>query len=348
MLVVIALLMSAIIHTESVDPQKLHQAFWGSYNEFSQDPTTALSWYNRLLEEPDTPAYMHRGLVNLFARADDNNSILQLMPKLEQAFTNDVEMQLIFARALYNSGYVLAADEKIILLAQTIKDHQEITMLAAQLYMRRKELENAVLVIKDYLAATPESMHHFAFHFCLAQIYAHMHQKDDALQAINKAIALQPNFAKSWLMYGVLHEQSEQLDNALRGYARYLATSGTKHPEIEQHLQRIAHKHYELATENRSKGMNSTQFKQAIELINQGKFQQAVDFIDSCSPEQCPQLSWAAQTFDEPTPKSTLWGYMRSIFKTGINICRYFTNLFINPLLPVKYSTDPFLQRVTL
>jgi tetratricopeptide (TPR) repeat protein len=328
---------------------KLHQAFWGSYNEFAQDESTALTWYNRLLEEPDTPAYMHRGLVNLFARADDNSSILQLMPKLEHAFTDDVEMQLIFARALYNSGFIIPADEKIIMLAQKVKDHQEVTLLAAQMYMRRKELENAALVIKDYLAATPESLHHFVFYFCLAQIYMGMHQKDAALQATNKAVSLQPNFAKGWLMYGLLHEQMDQLDNALRGYTRYLAASGTKPPEMEQHLQRIASKHHELNNQSdTTKGLSGTQFKQAIELINQGKFQQAAEFIDSCLNSPGTQLSFKMPIIDEPAQEPTVWGFLGTLYTGGINFCRYVTKLFIKPLLPVKYSTDPYSYRVTL
>jgi tetratricopeptide (TPR) repeat protein len=331
---------------QTPDAQKLHQAFWGSFNEFANDTPAALTWYNQLLEEPETPAYMYRGIINLFARANDTSSIVQLMPKIEQAFSDDVAMQLIFAQALYNSGYTVPADEKIIMLAQKVKDHPEVTLLAAQLYMRRKELDNAVLVIKDYLAATPEVMNHFAFHFCLVQIYMLMQQHDAALQALHKALTLQPTFAKGWLMYGFLHEQQHLLDNAILGYTRYLATADKEHPEIALHIQQLATKRQGQTTEK--SGLKDDQLQELLKLIKQGNFRQAAEFIDTCLPEQPIKLSYAALTPDDAAQKNTLWEYLRTLYTTGIQICTSITKLFIKPLLPVKYSIEPVISRVAI
>lgn len=217
----------------------LHASFWANYTGFGQKHAQAFAWYKKYLCKQNTPGYMYRGLLHLFKQTNNLKQIIALMPLVEQAFEHDVEMQMIFIHALQETGNELGCEERIIKLASKIKDNQELSFLAAQTFIKRKEPENALSTINDYLLHAGNRLNNFIFHFLKAQIYISLGKTSDALGELQKSLELHPTFDKGWLLYGLLQEQSGNLKKAIKGYKQFLETTDQPIPHIHEHLLRL-------------------------------------------------------------------------------------------------------------
>src|SRR5690606_16524034 len=128
------------------------------------------------------PGYMYRGLLHLLHQTQNTEQILALMPQLDTSLADDVEIQMLFASILEQSGNQAAADEKILKLLGIAKTNQQVAFNAAQIFFRRKEPENALSTIHDYVAQATGHPSNFIFHFLAAQIYLFLNKKDDAIK----------------------------------------------------------------------------------------------------------------------------------------------------------------------
>ena len=203
----------------------LHASFWANYNGFGRNPQIAFEWYKKHLCQRNLPGYMYRGLLHLFKQTNNVKQIIALMPIVEEAFADDIEIQMLFVHALQQTGALDAADERLISLASKIKDNQELAFHTAQTYLRRKEPENALLTINDYLAHASGRLNNFIFYFLKAQIYVMLDQKTEALAELQKSLDIHPSFDKGWLLYGLLQEQTGKVSKAIKGYRTFLEVS---------------------------------------------------------------------------------------------------------------------------
>lgn len=275
------LLMSNIIHTDfKVDD--LHCSFWANYNGFNQKPTIAFGWYKKFLCKNNLPGYMYRGLLHLFQQTNNVQQIISLMPHIEESFKDDTEIQLLFIKSLQQAGLQTTADERIIKLLETQKDNQELAFHAAQVYLRRKEPENALQTINDYLAHAPERLNNFIFYFLKAQIYMLMDNKQEAIIQLQKSLDIHPSFDKGWLMFGMLHEQLGKMQQAIKGYTTFLEVSESPLPHIQEHLLRLMFKQKIAEAQGQKTSINLSCFEQALLLFKQKKYRQALEKIDDC------------------------------------------------------------------
>lgn len=220
----------------------LHYSFWGDYNQFNNRPQVAMTWYNKALKTKDAPGYRYKGLLHLFKRTNNIDKIISFMPSLEKACCNDTEIQLLFAQSLQEAGQQVAADQKYLSLLHKAKDNQQVAFQAAQIFMKRKEPENAILTIKDYIAHKQGNPNNFIFHFLAAQAYLTLDKKKEAIEQLAQSVALNPSFDKGWLLYALLNEQTGQLAKAVEGYTNYLQETDEPSAQIQEHLLRLASK----------------------------------------------------------------------------------------------------------
>lgn len=255
---------SAQHQTDALFSTDLHRAFWADYNQFNHNYATAYSWYQKLLQKPDTANYMYKGLIHLFAQTKQYPQILALINTLDDAFAHDVDIQLLFAQTLQYAGNQAAANQKIVKLSSMVKDNQQIAFNAAQIYFRAKEPENALLTIQDYISSQSGNPNNFIFHFLAAQIYLSLNKKELALKQISSCIALQPQFDKAWLMLALLHEKLNNIPKAIEAYQTYMQVSKTTPDHIKQHILALKNSPFDVIDIM----LQQHNYTQALELIN--------------------------------------------------------------------------------
>lgn len=258
----------------------LHASFWANYNGFGKKPTAAFEWYKKYLCQRNLPGYMYRGLLHLFKQTNNLQQIILLMPLVEDAFADDIEIQMLFVHALQQTGAEDAADARIITLVSKVKDNQELAFHAAQTYLKRKEPENALLTVNDYLSHASGRLNNFIFHFLKAQIYLMLDKKDEALVELQKSLAIHPSFDKGWLLFGLLQEQTGKIKKAIKGYRTFLEVSDQPIPHIQEHLLRLLFKQKILEAQAQNASINMSCFEQALLLFKENKYRQALEKID--------------------------------------------------------------------
>jgi tetratricopeptide (TPR) repeat protein len=203
------------------------------------------------------------------------------MPHVHNKFSNDPDIQLIFANALEKTNHGSQADNHIIMLSQTFKTHPEISLRAAQTYTKRKEPENALLTIDAFLNNSPRKPNNFVFYFLKTQIYMQLSQFTQALDSIQKCLEMHPHFDKGWLLCASLCEKEGKIKEALSGYATFLELSGGN-KEIEKHLFNLMLKYKSMEDNNHILLSHTVSIDNALILFKQHRYPQALAHINSC------------------------------------------------------------------
>jgi len=265
----------------STSTDNIHRYFWANYNQFSGDYTKANIWYQKLRESDMSP-HAYKGYVNFLAETGNFEHIVKLMPTIEKNFAEDMDMQQLFATALQQTGKIDEADKRFIELNNKFKNNQAIAFQTANIYLRKKEPENALLTIDSLLNTTARKPNNFIFHFLKAQIHVQLNQPQKALADVKASLDMHPHFDKGWLMLAVLEEQRGKLSEAVKGFTSFLETSAEPHPDIEQHLLQLAFKQ-KLQKQNASTVMVSKDcFSKAVVMFENKEYAPALEQIDQC------------------------------------------------------------------
>lgn len=256
----------------------LHRYFWANYTQSAGNMKKAQHWYKKLLSCPHS-VYSYKGYLTFLADTKQFPQILELMPQIEKKFIQDPEVQLIFVTALQETKQMKKADDLIISLSQTFKNNSEITLLAAQTYLRHQEAENALLTINAFLNNSPRRANNFIFYFLQSHIYLQLNQNPHALECVQKCLELHPHFDKGWLLCASLYEKEGKIEEALSGYSTFLELSGensaiqqhtlslmTKYKAVEDHKQHIIS--HSISLDNALLLFKRKQYSQALAHIN--------------------------------------------------------------------------------
>ncbi len=268
----------------SSGPENLHHYLWANYNHFAGNVSHAQNWYEKLFSTNNS-IYTYKGYLNFLADTKQFKQIVDLIPDVQKKFSNDADIQLLFAYALEKTDHVEQADNHIITLSQTFKTHPDISLRAAQTYTKRKEPENALLTIDAFLNNTPRRANNFVFYFLKTQIYMQMSQFNQALENVQKCLEMHPHFDKGWLLCASLYEKEGKIKEALAGYANFLELSGGN-KEIEKHLFNLMLKYKSMDDNNRILLSHNITIDNALILFKQHRYPQALAHINSCIQQQ--------------------------------------------------------------
>jgi tetratricopeptide (TPR) repeat protein len=258
----------------------LHRYMWANYNQFAGKQEIASRWYKEILNA-DASLYAYKGYAHLLFDAGQYKAMLPLLPKLEPLFAKDPILGLIFAQALDQTGHPQAADERIIALNDKCKNNQEIAYQTVGTYMRRKEPENALRIIDNFLNGSPRKPTHFVFYFLKSQIYAKLNNLPEALTNIQKSLEMQPYFDRGWLMLALLQENAGRIQEAIKGYTTFLEIAGP-HGEVEGHLMQLLFKQKMAQKQISSLVANKNYFALALQLFEKKEFAAALANVDLC------------------------------------------------------------------
>jgi len=284
-----------------VKAQDLHNYFMANYFQFGGKMKLSYEHYKNLIEQ-DAPVYIYNGYIHLLNDTQNYQHVLQLIPKLEDLFPEDASLQLIFAQVLEKTGKHEQSDEKFIKLNDKFKTNQEIAFSAANSFLRRKEPENAIHVIDKLLNTAPPRPNNFIFYFMKSQIYTQLssdanasqsvkqENKTKALESVRKSLDLHPRFDKGLLLHALLNEQAGELDNAIKGYSKFLEVTGGSNREVEQHLLQLIFKQKiqqrDINKSNNSVTLNRQCFDKALSFFDQKQYERAIEQIDGCLKEK--------------------------------------------------------------
>lgn len=285
-LIITALAAPSRLNAESIcsqDPQvaNIHHYIMANFEQFGGNLPQAYELYKQLTSH-QAPLHAYRGYIHLLHEVGAHPEIIRVMQDHGSNFKDDSAIQLIFARALHNTGKQQEAAELFIKLNETFKDNQEIAFEVAQQYLTRKEPSNAISVIDNFLSASPLKPNNFAFHFLKAQIYVNLGDKHKALHSIKQCLDLYPHFDKGWILYGMLHEQAGELAQAIKGYSTFLDMSQERNQQLEQHLLGLIFRQKLLEQKSHASSASCPSTEKAIQLLNEKKYKEALECIDQC------------------------------------------------------------------
>lgn len=271
------ILLSIMAIRAAVDEQSLHRYVWANYQQFKNNFPQAKQSYESLLKHEKSP-YVYKGYIHLLQENKSWKDIVDLIPKLDAVFNDDLEIQMIFAQALEQSGKSAECDERLIKINEKNKNNQEIAFATAQSYLRRKEPENSLKVIDNFLNSVPSRPNNFIFYFIKSQIYVQMNQKKQALEAVQKSVELYPKFDKSWLMLAMLEEQEGRIEQAIKGYTNFLQETDEPSEMVEKHLVNLALQHN--ITPKKLERVSS--FEQALICAQKKEHDKALVIVNDC------------------------------------------------------------------
>lgn len=286
-IIYIVLVMLTSLPSLAVKDSEVHNYMMANFCQFNGKMKSAYQLYTTMIAQ-DAPKYMYNGYVHLLNDTQNYQPIIQLIPKLDELFNKDSSIQLIFAQVLERTGKHDLADDRFIKLNDKFKSNQEIAFSTANSYLRRKEPQNALLVIDNLLNSSPPRPNNFIFHFMKSQIYMQLDDKPKALASVKKSLELHPRFDKGLLLFALLQEQAGELEHAIKGYSTFLEVTQGTNKEVEQHLLQLIFKQ-KIQQKGDSAGnslvMNQSCFNKALKLFEEKSFTQALEQIDNCLKE---------------------------------------------------------------
>jgi len=283
---IITLCVSIFLHTHIISAKPIESRNLQNYMKAIIDSNygntkEAHNRYKTILDAKGS-VYTYKGYLNLLYETHNYQEVLRLMPELDETFQDDPAIQLIFAKTLEHTGQHKKAAEKFITLNTKYPYNTEIAFITAQVYMNRKELENAMHIIDKLLNNTPRKPNNFIFYYLKAQIYLSLGKQKDASEAIKMCVELHPHFDKGWLLFATLNEQSGQMNEAIKGYTNFLELSDNPDKTVEQHLLNLIFKQKSIEENKSSFVVQASCFEQAMLLFGQKQYNRALKQVNKC------------------------------------------------------------------
>lgn len=265
------------------DPQaeNIHRYLMANYQQFGGNREKAYEIYKNLTAHR-APKDAYKGYIHLLNDVHAYPEIIRAIQASDNKFKDNAEIQLIYARALQNTGKQKEAAELLVNLNEKYKDNQEIAFEVAQQYLANKEPGNAIIVIDNYLNSSPTKPNNFIFHFLKAQIYMNMNDKHKAMQSVKKCLDMYPQFDKGWILYAMLQEQAGELAQAIKGYSTFLELSGEKNQQLETHLLGLVFRQKMLEQQTTSITYDRPCIENALRMFKDKKYKEALEHIDKC------------------------------------------------------------------
>lgn len=226
------------------DAQSYHEFLWANYHQYGKNKREAQSWYTKLLSK-NTSRAVYKGYILFLFEQQQFDKIVKLIPKLDVSFAKDVEIQRIFALALDRVGRNRESTNRILALNAQFKQDAEVAFQAVQIYMQKREIENAIITIDQFLTKQSRHPTDSLFYFLKSQCYLLLAQFDNARDAVKKSVEIQSHFDRGWLLLALLEEQTGQIDAAIQGYTRFLEVTNLPKQQIQQHV-------FDLALKNKT------------------------------------------------------------------------------------------------
>lgn len=349
--------------------RNIHHYFLAQYKQIGGALPEAAQHYEAILTSTKAPIQAFKGYTQYLALSNQFSKIIDLQPQLDKNFGKDPAVQMAIAMAMERTGSQDEAIARVITLAEQHPTNQEIIFHAAQAYVARKELENAIAVLDSFIDNSPQKPNLFMFHFFKAQIYLQLNKKNEALASIKKSIKIHPHFDKGWLLCSMLEEQAGNIENAIKGYSTFLDLVGSD-SAIQNHLMTLMFKQKMANEKTTVVTISSPCLKQALQLFENKQPKLALDQLEKClkenprdtdarilkiqilsSQQQWQQVINLLTAWMTDEPNNQLWfktlhgaGFQGLATKDLIRTLQTVEKKHPSATLPVMYLADVYLR----
>jgi len=291
-LLLILVVTNISIFSNDKKAQNIHRYMWANYKHAGGKLEEAKKWYNEIMDDTNKSIYPYKGYIYLLRDTGQIQEIVSLIPKLEShtSITNDPAIQLVFIQALEKTGNRDQAIKKIITVNDQHKGHQEIAFFTANLYLKRNEPKNALIVIDNFLQNCQRKPNNFIFYFLKAQILLSLKEKEKAREQVTQCLQMHPNFDKGWLFYAMLEEELGNIHDAIKAFTTFLELVGGNKP-VEQHVLKLILKQKMDKNKTDMISIDGTTVKKALLLFEQKRFQEALDQLQNYLESPIPKAS---------------------------------------------------------
>lgn len=267
-------------HTHNKNKIHIQRCFWANYYHFKGNTKDATLWFSRLFSA-QVPSICHASYIHFLFDTKDFSKIYTLKDLIEKEFSSDISLQLLLAQVLTMYGQEHTIHQNLIELNKKHPEHPELTLYAVQIFSNKKEFEQAILCIDNFLNKSTRLPNMFLFHFSKAQLYVQLNNFALALESAQYAMELFPYFDKTWLMLGLLYEQVGQIEEAIHAYQKYLTMTLKPVKEFEQRVMVLALQQKMLKTsiEKKIDGVTDV-LKIAKEFYKKKAYNEALRHID--------------------------------------------------------------------
>ncbi len=174
------------------------------------------------------------GLIRLFGKAGRSDLITQQ----ENQFKDDLEIQLIFAKAYLNLGENEKGEKLLSELNAKYPNNAYIAYYYSSFLISSKKLEKALLLIDRFLALNASSPKQALFHFLKAKIFSHLKRFQEAKDSVNTSLKCDSSFDQAWLFKAFLLEHIGEASQAIESYRSFLSLTDEA-PLIRQKLVQL-------------------------------------------------------------------------------------------------------------
>ncbi len=259
----------------------LHRYMWANYKQFEGHTKEAEAWYDRIFSTDQPSIFTNKGYLHFLQDHGNYQRIVELMPKIEETFKNDPDIQLIFINAMKKRGNTAQAEDKLIRLSREFKTHPEVVYQATEAFIQRKEMNNALSLIDDYLNSAPRRPNNFIFYFLKGQVFMQMRDFKQAHAQIEQCLEAHPRFPQGWLLLAMIEEQQGKINDAIKGYTSYLEVAGPN-KQIEQHLLGLTLKQKAAQGNRQILFVKQSCFAKALILFERKQYQVALNQVNQC------------------------------------------------------------------
>lgn len=275
------LCIASACHTNQHDEEtRLHLYWWANYLQFSNNTKETAHWYKQVVSLPGS-LYCYEGLVHFLFSQKQFETIVSLIPKLDELFEKKVDMQKYFAVALYFTGKETAAMDRLVKLNKQVPQNADIAHITAQILIHNKELEQALSVLDSALQGTIRRPTDFMFYYLKAQVYVSLSKHEEAIENLKQCVGLQSRFDKGWLLLALLQEQIGNIEEAMHGYTLFLHLSPEKNKQIQDHVAGLA-LHKKLYAQRTPQTKQSC-YQKALTLRDTHQYSAAASLLQSCA-----------------------------------------------------------------
>jgi tetratricopeptide (TPR) repeat protein len=253
-----------------------HIYMWGYYNQFQDNPSIAQQCFESVINTEGS-IYAYTGYIHHLYETNHYDTIIKLMPSIDEALQNHAETQLTFIKALELTDNQQAADKKIMQSYPRFTTNPEFSYGAALAHMRNNNPSKALAIINSYLDNSTERPTNFIFYFLKAQLYLSAEQKQLAYENIQKSLELNPSFDQGWLLSGLIHELEGNIDQAIAGYQNFLQLVGHDKGVEQQLINLLLKRKHTTQFVSIKKS-----FEEALRLYREKQFSQSLQAIEHC------------------------------------------------------------------
>ncbi len=201
----------------------------------------AFESYKQMLNKPH-PLDIYDGFIRLLFDTGQFATIINVLHQkktdLEKKFKDNLDLRLIFAQAYLYVGQQEEAEKQFTQLNEEFKDNDVIAYYTAISLLRKNNLGPALSFIEKCLARPALKNKHFLFYFLASKTYQQMNQPQQALRAIEKSLAIFPQFDRGLLLKAMILEQQGRINEAISIYQHFLVVIG-RDDDIEKQLVQL-------------------------------------------------------------------------------------------------------------